>query len=396
MKENKIFIFIFGALLVLYVIAQLNQPKKFDWAATLRNNDKNPFGTIVPYEVLKQIFPSASVQNLRVPAYNALHDKAEINSAYILIEPEFNPGKADIEELLQYAKEGNTVFISSFDIDESFLDSIGLHIKSYGGLLEKDTTWVSMVNPVLNSNEKYSFKRTTGYGYFDSVKRVDFSRILGINQDSLPNFVSVRYGEGTFLIHTAPLCFSNYFMLYANNRDYIAKAFSYIAKDIETIHWDEYYKSGREGSDSPLRFFLSNTFLSWALWLTIAALLTYVFFEMKRRQRIIPVIEPLRNTTLDFVETVSSVYYSQHDNNAIAQKKSQYWYEHIRKQYYLSTQNTDNAFVQQLSRKSGVPEELIKTILSNTKRASAQPKVTDDLLMNLAASIDEFYSISKT
>ena len=48
MKENKTFIFIFVVLLVLYVIAQLYEPKKFDWTPTLRNNDKNPFGAVIP------------------------------------------------------------------------------------------------------------------------------------------------------------------------------------------------------------------------------------------------------------------------------------------------------------------------------------------------------------
>jgi predicted nucleic acid-binding protein len=184
-------------------------------------------------------------------------------------------------------------------------------------------------------------------------------------------------------------------MLYKNNKEYTAKALSYIPADIETIHWDEYYKLGREGASTPLRFFLNDAFLRWALWLTTAGLLIYIFFQMKRRQRIIPVVEPVRNTTLDFVDTVSSVYFSQHDNNSIAAKKIQFWYDHIRTRYYLSPQNTDEAFIQQLQRKSGVSKEHIQTILQHIKRAEAQPKVTDDLLVQLSSSIDEFYQLSK-
>jgi len=184
-------------------------------------------------------------------------------------------------------------------------------------------------------------------------------------------------------------------MLYNNNKDYVARALSYIPSSTATIHCDEYYKSGREGADTPLRFFLSNTFLRWALWLAVAALLIYVFFEMKRRQRIIPVIEPVRNTTLDFVETVSSVYFSQHDNNSIAKKKIQFWLEYIRQRYYIPTQNLDDNFVQQLQRKSGASKELIETIIRNVQRADAQPKITDDLLVQLTGSIDTFYQESK-
>ncbi len=382
--------------MILYIIAQLYQPKKFDWTATLRNNDKNPFGTYIPYTELKKIFPQASVQSHRAPAYNVLHDKNETNSAYILLEPQFSPGKVDLEELLQYVKDGNAVFVSAMDFDDKFLDTLGLKIKYFSGLLDTDSTTVNFVNPALKSKENYGFKRSTIDGYFDSIKKFDSSVVLGINQKGQPNFVKVKYGEGEFLVHAAPLCFSNYFTLYKNNDEYVAKALSYISPSVKTLHWDEYYKSGREGADTPLRFFLSNTFLTWALWLTVAALLIYVFFEMKRRQRIIPVIEPLRNTTLDFVETVSSVYFSQHDNNGIAKKKAQFWFDHIRQHYYLSTNNTDEQFVQQLHRKSGVPEELIKTILKNIMRADAQPKVTDDLLLDVTSSIDQFYTLSKT
>ena len=35
---------------------------------------------------------------------------------------------------------------------------------------------------------------------------------------------------------------------------------------------------------------------------------------MKRKQRIIPVIEPLKNSTVDFVHTVASVYFNAKDN----------------------------------------------------------------------------------
>ena len=395
MKENKRFIFIFVVLLVLYVIAQLYEPKKFDWTPTLRNNDKNPFGAVIPYTELKQLFPGVAIQSHRIPAYNVLHNKGETSSAYILLEPEFSPDKPDLEELLEYVKNGNTIFLSAFDFDEKFLDTLGLKMKAYSSLLNVDSTSVNFVNPALKATENYTFKRSTIDGYFDSIKKFDSSVVLGINQNNKPNFVKIKYGEGEFLIHAAPLCFSNYFILYGNNREYVAKALSYISPAITTLHWDEYYKSGREGASTPLRFFLSNNFLKWALWLTVAALLIYVFFEIKRRQRIIPVIEPLRNTTLNFVETVSSVYYSQHDNNSIARKKTQFWFDHIRQRYYLSTNNTDDSFIQQLQRKSGVPAELIKIIINNIQRAEIQPKVTDDLLLALSSSIDEFYKLSK-
>ena len=395
MKKNKTFIFILIVLLALYVAAQLTQPKDFDWTPTLANNDKNPFGSYILYNQLKQVFPSSKIESHRIPLYNVLHDNDETNSAYLILEPEFKPGKTDVEALLQYVKDGNTVLLSAFDVDKTFLDTLGLKPQLFTGIIENDSTTINFVNPLLKAKENYHFKRSMIDGSFKEIQKKDSSFVLGITQDSAPDFVKIEYGKGIFLVHAAPLCFSNYFMLYNNNKDYVARALSYIPSSTATIHWDEYYKSGREGADTPLRFFLSNTFLRWALWLAVAALLIYVFFEMKRRQRIIPVIEPVRNTTLDFVETVSSVYFSQHDNNSIAKKKIQFWLEYIRQRYYIPTQNLDDNFVQQLQRKSGASKELIETIIRNVQRADAQPKITDDLLVQLTGSIDTFYQESK-
>ena len=395
MKGNKTFILIFVALLVLYIVAQLNQPKHFDWTPTLRDNDKNPFGAFIPYTELKQLFATAHIQSHKIPLYNVLHNSIESESAYILLEPEFDPGKVDLEELLKYVQKGNTVFLASFRINKKLLDTLGLKMQIFPRLVEKDSTSVNFVNPSLKAKENYKFKRSTIDGFFNEVKKKDSTVVLGITQDSMPDFVKIQFGEGFFLLHAAPLCFSNYFMLYENNHDYLSKALSYISPAVTTLHWDEYYKTGREGANTPLRFFLSNSFLRWALWLTIIAFVIFVLFEMKRRQRIIPVIQPFRNTTLDFVETVSSVYYSQHDNNSIARKKIQFWLDHIRQRYYLSTQNMDDIFVQQLQRKSGVSKNLIEVILKCVSRAEAQPRVTDDLLTELSNRIDEFYQLSK-
>ncbi|MEP6845040.1 MAG: DUF4350 domain-containing protein [Panacibacter sp.] len=395
LKGNKLFILIFGVLLVLYLIVQLNKPKEFDWTPTLTSKDKNPFGAFVLHEQLKQLFPTSNIQSHRIPIYNVLHNKFESNSAYILLTSAFLPGKTDISEMLEYVSNGNIIMFSAFNTEKKLLDTLGLELQQFSGLMDTDSTTINFVSPSIQSNNYYGFKRSTIDGYFSKIKKKDSSVVLGIRKDSLPNFVKVQYGAGFFLVHAAPLCFSNYFLLYKSNKEYTAKALSYIPADIATIHWDEYYKLGREGASTPLRFFLSDTFLRWALWLSVAALLIYVLFQMKRRQRIIPVIEPVRNTTLDFVDTVSSVYYSQHDNNSIANKKIQFWFDHIRQRYYLSSQNTDDNFVQQLARKSGVVKELIETILHHIKRAEAQPKVTDQLLVELSGSIDEFYQLSK-
>lgn len=387
--------FVFALIFVLYIIAELNAPKVFQWNPTFSSIDKDPYGSYILHEQLKQLFPSATIETHRIPPYNVLHDKNESNSAYIMVAPIVQIGKTDLDEMLEYVRNGNVIFISAYSATSELLDTLGVETRDAANIISKDSTSINFISPSLASERSYTFKRSTIDGYFSKLNKKDSTSVLGIRQDSMPDFVKRQYGKGYFLIHAAPICFSNYFMLTADNKDYTAKALSYLPANISTLHWDEYFKQGREGVNTPLRFFLSNTFLHWALMLTVTILLLYIFFEMKRRQRVIPIIEPLRNTTLDFVETVSSVYYSSHDNKSIATKKTQFWLEHIRQRYYISTNHLNDGFVQQLQRKSAVSKELIDAILNNIKRAEAQPRVTDDVLLSLTNSIDEFYQQSK-
>jgi len=395
LKGNKKYILIFFLLLVLYVIAQVNQPKAFDWSATLQSNDKNPYGTYILHEELKQLFPNVTIQSHRLPIYNVLHNQYDENSAYILVAPSLNFGETDLNEMLNYVRNGNVVLLSAYGASKTLLDTLGVKVNNFNAVFDNDSTTINFVNPALKAAKNYSFNKSTIDGYFSALDKKDSTVVLGTRNDSMPNFVKRQYGEGFFLLHAAPLCFSNYFLLTHDNNDYTAKVLSYIPSNTTTLHWDDYNSLGRTGSDTPLRFFLSNTFLHWALMLAVVAIVLFVLFEMKRKQRIIPVIEPLRNTTLDFVETVSSVYFSQRDNKSIAQKKAQFWMEYIRQHYYIPTQKMDDAFVQQLHRKTAVPVTLIESIIHDIVRTEAQPKVTDDLLLQLSNSIDEFYQLSK-
>jgi hypothetical protein len=180
-------------------------------------------------------------------------------------------------------------------------------------------------------------------------------------------------------------------MLYQNNAEYPAKALSYLPKNIKKIYWDEYYKLGPLGATTPLRFILSNEFLRWALRLAIIGLLIYVLFAIKRKQRVIPVISPLRNTTLDFIKTVSSVYFNQKDNNTIASKKVNYFLEYVRQKFYLQTQLLDESFIQQLSRKSGVEKNNVEYLVKLLGEIDSGYAVSDKQLLRLNYQIENFY-----
>ena len=74
-------------------------------------------------------------------------------------------------------------------------------------------------------------------------------------------------------------------------------------------------------------------------------------FEMKRKQRIIPVINPLANTTLEFVGTIGDLYYQSAEHKNIAEKRIHFLMDQIRAKYWINTDKLDEIFIQTLSPK---------------------------------------------
>jgi hypothetical protein len=389
-KGYRIFVIIFLSLLILYVIAEINKPKPIDWTVTLSKGDKNPYGGYILFNQLKDIFPTANIQSYRKPVYDQVNNYSQSNSAYILCSETLGLSDNDVDEMLNYVSKGNYVLISALRISKNLLDTLHVKTDAVFTLVDKDSTYLNLVNPSLRNDKGYTFRRSMIDDYFSSFDTAS-SIVLGTNSLYRANYLQMNIGAGKIFMHANPTVFSNYFILHHNNADYTSKVLSYLPAGVTKVYFDEYYKLGPLGAGSPLRFFLSDEFLRWALRLSLFGMLVYVFFEMKRRQRIIPVMAPLRNSTLDFIKTVSTVYFQQKDSNSIANKKITYFLEFIRNRYFLSTKVIDEHFKEQLSRKSGVKKEEVEQLFDLIGEVQLAPRVHDKLLLLLNHNIDQFY-----
>ena len=129
----------------------------------------------------------------------------------------------------------------------------------------------------------------------------------------------------------------------------------------------------------------------WAFWLGIIGLLLFILFNAKRKQRIINVVKPNINTTVNFTETVGRLYLQKKDNNHIAEKMITYFYEHIRNKYFINTSKIDDEFINSLSGKSGVPKETTQQLFSLIDRVHSGERVEDETLIQLNIEIENFY-----
>lgn len=395
---NRYWIILF--LMILgYGLFEYYRPKPLDWRSTYSNKDKIPFGTEVLFKLLPEMIGNKKVESLRIPPYNQLSsdssmivkgNKTLFNTSYIFINDEFNVDLSDQKALLNYVKKGNTVFVSAYHFPDSLMRVLGVKAMEPDPTNKDTAKIVNFTNSRLRDKKGFLFTKDDGRNY---LKIENFSKtvLLETNEDNEPVFVKVNYGKGEFYLHNLPLAFTNYYMLDSLTDKHAFHALSYLPK--QPVYWDEYQKQGRfgENENSVFRYIVSQPALKTAYLLTLAGLLLYAIFSGKRKQRIIPIINPPKNVSLEFVKTIGNMYYRKGNHANLAEKLIQHFWIYVRERFGITTSRfTESELLDQIAAKSGFsnPEtqELLKEIYEEGGYWSG-PR-----LMDLNKKLEDFYT----
>lgn len=389
------------AIIALLFTNESNPVHQFDGRVTLRKRDKIPYGTFVAYESLKALFPKASViASKQEPGYwDSLSNYGE-GQALIIVAPDFNADEYEMKKLIRFMENGNDVFISAMEVSYEVTQMLKCDINPAEGLLYyfdqsegRDLLSVSLMQPPFARQSSYTYPGKR-YDFYFSKLDTTTAIILGNDKNNKPNFVHLKAGKGNLYLHLAPMAFSNYFLLYKNNIAYYENILSVISPGATKIIWDEYYinkRLKREKSSSWLNVFLKHKALRWALLTAILALLLYVLLEMRRKQRIIPVITKPANDSLEFVKTIGRLYHDKGDHKNLCRKMSAYFLEHIRSRYKLATSELNDEFVKNLRIKTGVEEKEINDIISFIRQLDTSTEVNDKELAWFHKQLESFY-----
>ena len=362
---------------------------------TLWRNDKIPYGTYYAYNNLQYLFTNADIEtNDQSPKTFYEHENS---SAYIIIGHSVRPDENELKAILNHAIEGNHVFISAMDIGENLLDSFKLKVSETYPDYFHDSLTVSVLDPISDDSLKFTYPGARLDNYFTQMDS-SVTNILGRNKNGYANFVKFTYqGGGTVMIHLAPGALTNFFLLHKQNKKYYDLVLSPIPDTVENVIWDDYYRHHMDGNDygsksafSKLATFLENDVLRWAFWLTILLFSIIYLFESKRKQRIIPSIKKLNNTSLDFVKTIGRLYYQRKDNKNLASKISTHFLGHVRTTYNMSTSQLDEDFANRLAFKSGYPVTLVQEVIDDIGKMEESYVVTDEELLIFSDKIDTF------
>lgn len=388
-KSIKIYISVLVFIFILILVSDYDKPKPIDWRPTYSVNDKIPFGLYVFDKEIGGIFKKQKIQRISaVTPYEFLDSKYDedslvetysVKGTFVNISVQNNIDDQSMKEIMYFVSHGNNAFLSMANFPKPLLDSLKFEYTS--NFRPTDSAFVWMANKKLS---RKAYKSTGDIA--DYFSKIDTLNTIVLGYQGNPkkkkniNFIKIPYKNGNFFLHMHPVAFTNYNMLKKDRYQYAENVLSYIPKG--DVFWYTKLQTDENISGSPLRYILSQPALAWAWYLFLIGMLIFMIFNAKRKQRIVPILQPLSNLTIDFTKTIGNLYYQEGDHKNIIDKKIIYFLERIRTEYLIDTTKLDDEFVKKLHHKTGKNEKDIQELvfLINEHRNSYHDSIEQDLI----------------
>jgi hypothetical protein len=385
-KSLKIYIFLLVLILVGIIIIDANKKVPIDWRPSYSLREKIPFGLYVFDQESKSLFNPQKIKKFGETPYEFFDQYYDVDDStysvsgtFLHIDNSCTIDNSSVDELLYFVSHGNNAFLSATSFPEKLADSLHFETAQSNSFLDS----IQFKTERYHTTNQFYFNKGINDAYFYEIDSTR-TTVLGTQSNSKgitqTNFVRIPYKNGAFYLHLQPVAFTNYYLL-KENAQYTQEVLGYIAPN-ETIYWNVNQYENQNLSESPLRYILSKPALRWAWYLSLISLLFFMIFNAKRRQRIIPIKEPLKNTTVDFTKTIGNLYYQEKDHQNIAEKKIVFLLEKIRNEYYIDTFNLDETFINRLHQKTGNDKTVIENVVQLIKKIRNQSQTTEKELIN--------------
>jgi len=407
---------VIGFLVLLYFFGGKMRPKEYvtdSWEETYNPSDKGPYGTFMLKELLDTTGLFGNFLQINNKLENELEDAEGLNDIYFFVGRENYLTDADQTFLFDFIRNGNTAYIMCESFPYGFMEELAIDPDStYDQELIYDSLQTfRFSHPELTStnykakfiynnlgSQKYWTYFDTATFYFDEK---DTLIIAGTNSQSKPNFLKINYGNGMIFLHSTPYLFTNISLMKKDGFDYAEKVLRHIPPG--RVQWDRYNleehiweeegdgNGGAEKRQSILQFILAHPPLAWATVLLLIGAFLYAVFKGKRMQKVIPAAESKENTSLGYINTLSSLYLQENKHQKLIRLKEKTFLNFIADHYYIISKEADEKFISKVALKSQIEKEKIAEIFKLFRTLENLPVVSDDQLILLHQKIEYFY-----
>ncbi len=360
-KTLKIYVVLFVIILIVVGIFQVNKKPILDWRKNFDTEKKTPFGLFVFNEEVAKLFNN-QLEKIFISPYN-YYTKHANEAPHNIVIIEKNWDTQSWMKIMDQVKNGSKALILSTKLPQMLEDTLQFRMASRN---YEETYYLEFTDPKINK-DKVIINRLPDNSKFNYINKE--TEILGFSKtkpEAKPqaNFIKINYGKGQFLLHSEPLITTNYYLLRTNAK-YLEDVVSYLPN--QKTFW--FIEKEQKVSGSPMRFILDNPPLRYAWYLLLVGLIIFVIFNARRKQRIVPIREPLKNTSLEFVKSIGNLYLQEGDFHDMMAKKAQYFLNKVRMDLLIDTTTLDDNFINKLHLKTAKSKDIIKDAIVLIKKA---------------------------
>ena len=340
--------FLLAALVVMFI--QLYFPNPINWNRNFNTQSKDPYGLYVFNQELPHLLKDQKLVKTSLTAYEYFLDNEQVSenkTTYLFVENTSSLDGVSVQQLLKKVSNGADLVIATENFyygNSSILDT--LKIQSHN----IKTNNLHFVNKgsstdTLNIKDEYN-------NIFTVKNPENYTAIAKLNNNI--SFISAKFGKGNVYISSTPILLTNFYILNNEAKSSIfTEEFASFIKKENVVWFDENYNIGeRQSNNSILNVIFKHKSLRFAWYTLIIGLLLYVIFYGKRKQRIVPIIEPVKNTTVEYIETVGNLYYQENDHTQLLDKQIKFALYFIRTEWKINTQDLNQDFKTKLQQKS--------------------------------------------
>ena len=330
MKLSRGFVVFIVILFVVLVFVDVKIPKKFNWSIeTFLNNDHNPFGAMLVDSILKSSI-KAGYEVRHGDIDDIYRDTTNLESSILLVDPSLDEYEKDLIGILN---RGQNVIIVSDYFPDTLSEVFDIKFETSSRYFLDDYNDSSLLiwrKDSLYEREEFSFKTIDIFDVCDITfnKEGDTIWTKLLSEERLYKVTvaaSRKYGKGKLVLLFWPQVFTNYNVLEKGGAQLLLRIISQVGNKKPVIRYQNRYSEDSMTeefeSQSMLRVFLNHKSLRWAVYLTLLTIVLSLIFTAKRKQRVIPVIEPPKNQTLAMVKHIGFLHYRHHDNASLVRDR---------------------------------------------------------------------------
>jgi hypothetical protein len=394
---------------------------KFNWSTQYNEKGKQPFDLAIFYSLFTESY-ELNITRERVTR-ELPNDASAIGSIYCFIGNQPKYSEEEAEHLMRFAENGGTVFISSEHLPDSLMQFLVFRSDCGFESIDNQALWTAhslninaqFTHPSLISSTPYSISlpkdlsgmsawQAQNWSYFPlssicgegntvpiallgtvTFDNSNFSN-NGINGNNTThteaNFIRFTTKKGFIYIHTTPRFFSNYNMQTEEGLEYANKVLAHF--NTKKVYWDRVSvvlpkKKKQQAAQNPvprnpMEYVYGQPALRSAWYILLGSTLLYMVFRAKRRQRVIPILEPNRNTSLEFIQTIGKLYFQQQNHRNIFNKLMSHFLAHLRQRYHIVATEFTPQFIERVAYRTDIPIEIVSAIFDRYDQINVQFK----------------------